>query len=201
MPPKGRILISVTNKTGLEKWGVLAEAGWEIISTGGTAKALKGFGIPVTEVGDVTKFPEMLDGRLKTLHPAIHGGILARRDLPDHMSAIESAGIKPIDVVVVNLYDFAGKPDIENIDIGGPALLRAAAKNVASVLPVVDPEDYDWVIAGLIVGDELHYSTLMSLSREVFRHTSKYDEQIAEWLERGINREVNLLVSRMGSSH
>src|SRR5688572_26307392 len=147
-----RALLSVTDKTGLiELARALARYGVELISTGGTAKLLHEAGLQVTEVADYTGFPEMLDGRVKTLHPKVHGGILARRDLAAHVDAIDRAGIPTIDLVVVNLYPFSqttAKPDctldeaIENIDIGGPAMVRSAAKNYRHVAVVTDPVDY-----------------------------------------------------------
>jgi len=147
-----RALISVSDKTGVVDFArVLAALGVELLSTGGTAKLLASSGLPVIEVGDYTGFPEMMDGRVKTLHPKVHGGILARRDLRDHVEAMREHGIPPIDMVVVNLYPFAqtvAKPGcsmddaIENIDIGGPAMVRAAAKNHAFVAIVTDPADY-----------------------------------------------------------
>src|SRR6478752_8248325 len=143
-----RALLSVSDKTGLLDFARgLHGLGWELLSTGGTARALREAGIPVQDVSDVTRFPEMLDGRVKTLHPAVHGGLLARRDVPEHMTAIAEHGIEPIDLVVVNLYPFrqtAARKDvtpdevIEQIDIGGPSMLRSAAKNFASVTTVVD---------------------------------------------------------------
>ena len=150
-----RALISVSDKTGLEDLGrYLAENGVEILSTGGTAKALRDLGLTVKDVSDETGFPEIMDGRVKTLHPKIHGGILARRDDASHQAAMEDNAIGPIDLLVVNLYPFeetlaggAGFEDcIENIDIGGPALIRAAAKNHEFVTVVVDPEDYTQVL-------------------------------------------------------
>src|SRR5690606_15234141 len=151
-----RALISVSDKTGLAELGAfLAEAGIEILSTGGSAAALSAAGVPVTEVGAHTGFPEIMDGRVKTLHPLIHGGILGRRADPAHISAMDAHGIAPIDLVVINLYPFeetvARGADfetcIENIDIGGPALIRAAAKSHESVTIVTDPADYAAVIA------------------------------------------------------
>ena len=145
-----RALLSVSDKSGLVDFATgLHALGYELVSTGGTAKALRAAGLTVADVSDITGFPEMLDGRVKTLHPVVHGGLLARRDLPDHMAAIATHGIQPIDVVVVNLYPFretAAKANIqaakviEQIDIGGPSMLRSAAKNFASVTVVVDPD-------------------------------------------------------------
>src|SRR5215204_4389298 len=152
MPAIKRALLSVSDKAGLADFARgLAAYGVELISTGGTAKLLLDAGLQVTEVGAYTGFAEMLDGRVKTLHPKIHGGLLARRDVPAHMAALDRAGIPPIDLVVVNLYPFVqtvARPDtalveaIENIDIGGPAMVRSAAKNYSDVAVVTDPADY-----------------------------------------------------------
>src|SRR5262245_16360632 len=152
-----RALISVSDKTGVVEFArALHQRGVALLSTGGTAKLLADAGLPVTEVAQVTGFPEMLDGRVKTLHPRIHGALLARRDRPEHMAAITAHGIEPIDLLVINLYPFArtvARADctldeaIENIDIGGPAMLRAAAKNWQDVAVVIDPADYAQVLA------------------------------------------------------
>jgi phosphoribosylaminoimidazolecarboxamide formyltransferase/IMP cyclohydrolase len=185
-------LISVSDKEGLvELAGQLVALGVKLLSTGGTAKLLQQAGIAVVEVSDYTGFPEMLDGRVKTLHPKVHGGLLARRDLPEHMEAIERHGIGAIDLLVVNLYPFqqtVSRLDctlddaIEHIDIGGPAMLRAAAKNHRSVAVVVDPQDYRRVLAELrehgAVGDALRFE----LARKVFAHTAQYDGAIANYL-------------------
>jgi phosphoribosylaminoimidazolecarboxamide formyltransferase/IMP cyclohydrolase len=180
---KRRVLISVTNKEGVQKFGALTDVGWEIISTGGTAKALVAAGIPCTLIEDITGFPEMMDGRLKTLHPKIFGGILADRSKPEHMAAIVEHGIEPIDLVVVNLYAFDQKPGIENIDIGGPSLLRAAAKNASSVTVVVDPDDYDKVIGELLkTGGKTSINTRAQLATKVFEHTAMYDSDIHSWI-------------------
>lgn len=181
---KRRILISVTDKTGIEKFKALLDLGlgWEIISTGGTAKALQEAGIPCTLIEKVTDFPEMLDGRLKTLHPKIFGGILADRSKPEHMEKLTEHCIGTIDIVVVNLYAFNEKPGIENIDIGGPSLLRAAAKNHASVTVVVDPADYDEIIAEIITNGNTSLKTRWNLARKVFAHTAEYDNLIVQWM-------------------
>src|SRR3954463_1078854 len=154
-----RALLSVSDKSGLLDFARgLHALGWELLSTGGTARALREAGVPVQDVSDVTRFPEMLDGRVKTLHPAVHGGLLARRDLPEHMQAIAAQGIAPIDLVAVNLYPFretAARPDvspeevIEQIDIGGPRMLRSAGEKLAPVTTVVDPADYSTVLANI----------------------------------------------------
>ncbi|HEX6432953.1 MAG TPA: bifunctional phosphoribosylaminoimidazolecarboxamide formyltransferase/IMP cyclohydrolase, partial [Gemmatimonadales bacterium] len=158
-----RALISVSDKRGVVAFAHgLAELGWEIVSTGGTAAALRAGNVPVLEVEQLTHFPELLDGRVKTLHPAIHGALLARRDLPEHMAALKQHGIAPLDLVAVNLYPFqvtVARPEasledaLENIDIGGPSMLRSAAKNHESVLPVVDPTDYPIVLELLKQGE------------------------------------------------
>jgi phosphoribosylaminoimidazolecarboxamide formyltransferase/IMP cyclohydrolase len=185
-------LLSVSDKTGLVDFARgLAQLGIKLLSTGGTAKALADAGLPVTEVGDYTGFPEMLDGRVKTLHPKVHGGILARRDLPAHVAALEKHSIPAIDLVVVNLYPFratVARPGctlddaIENIDIGGPALVRAAAKNWQHVGVVVDPADYAALQAELATGKALSTATRFALARKAFTHTASYDGAISNWL-------------------
>ncbi|MGE5088301.1 MAG: bifunctional phosphoribosylaminoimidazolecarboxamide formyltransferase/IMP cyclohydrolase [Candidatus Levyibacteriota bacterium] len=186
-------LLSVSDKTGiLELARGLVAREVRLLSTGGTARMLAAAGVPVTDVGDYTGFPEMLDGRVKTLHPKVHGGILARRDLPQHRDALAQAGIPTIDLVVVNLYPFretVADPQcslddaIENIDIGGPALLRAAAKNWAHVGVVVDPADYAAVLAELTAnGGTLSTALRFRLMQRAFAHTAAYDGAIANWI-------------------
>jgi phosphoribosylaminoimidazolecarboxamide formyltransferase / IMP cyclohydrolase len=186
-------LLSVSDKTGLVEFAQgLAALGVRLLSTGGTAKALAGAGLAVTDVGSYTGFPEMLDGRVKTLHPKVHGGILARRDLPEHMAALGAHGIPTIDLVVVNLYPFRAtvvRPDctlddaIENIDIGGPSMVRAAAKNWPHVGIVVDPGDYAEVLTELkSAAGTLGDATRFRLMRKAFAHTASYDGAIANWL-------------------
>jgi phosphoribosylaminoimidazolecarboxamide formyltransferase/IMP cyclohydrolase len=194
MPQRvARALLSVSDKTGLVEFARgLAARGVALLSTGGTAKALAAAGLAVTDVGEYTGFPEMLDGRVKTLHPKVHGGILARRDLPAHREAIGRAGIPTIDLVVVNLYPFretVAKPGctledaIENIDIGGPAMVRSAAKNWAHVGIVVDPADYHALLGELDEGDgALGEATRFRLAQKAFAHTAAYDGAIANWL-------------------
>ncbi len=187
-----RALISVSDKAGIVEFGrSLSELGIGILSTGGTAKLLEKEGVAVTEVSEHTGFPEMLDGRVKTLHPKIHGGLLARRDSPAHMNALREAGIDPIDLVVVNLYPFqatVADPDcrfddaIENIDIGGPSMLRAAAKNHAAVAVVVDPADYGRVLDELRASGTVGDATRLELAKKVFAHTAAYDGAIANYL-------------------
>jgi phosphoribosylaminoimidazolecarboxamide formyltransferase/IMP cyclohydrolase len=189
-----RALLSVTDKTGLVEFAeVLAAAGVELVSTGGTAKALRDAGLAVKDVAELTGFPEMLDGRVKTLHPGVHGGILHRRDLPEHVAAVEAHGIAPIDMVVVNLYAFektAAKPGvttaemIENIDIGGPSMLRSAAKNYADVAVVTSAADYPALTEELKAnGGQLSLETRWRLARAAFATTAAYDSAIATTLE------------------
>ena len=186
-------LISVSDKAGVLEFAQgLAALGVKLLSTGGTAKLLKDAGLAVTEIGDYTGFPEMLDGRLKTLHPKVHGGILARRDLPAHLATIREHGIPTIDLVCVNLYPFAAavaQPGvtladaIENIDIGGPAMVRSAAKNYAGVAIVTDPADYAPILGELKAnGGALQLSTRFGLAKKAFTHTARYDSMIANWL-------------------
>ena len=191
--PVTQALLSVSDKTGLvELARALASRGIRLLSTGGTARAIADAGLPVTDVGAYTGFPEMLDGRVKTLHPKVHGGILARRDVAAHADALAAHGIPTIDLVVVNLYPFretVAKPGctlddaIENIDIGGPTMVRAAAKNWPHVGIVVDPADYPAIVAELArAGNALSDATRFSLARKAFAHTAAYDGAIANWL-------------------
>ncbi len=185
-------LISVSDKTGVVEFaGKLSEMGVTIISTGGTARAIGEAGIPVTSIDKVTGFPEIMDGRVKTLHPKVHGALLAVRDNPDHMRQLEENGIGTIDMVVVNLYPFektVAKADvtldeaIENIDIGGPTMLRSAAKNWKYVAAVIDPADYDTVLSELAENGEVSDKTRLYLSAKVFGTTAKYDTAITEYL-------------------
>ena len=187
-----RALISVSNKEGVVEFArQLHEAGVEIISTGGTMKAIKEAGIPVTYVSDVTGFPEIMDGRVKTLNPYIHGGILAVRDNAEHVAQMEEHGIKGIDLVAVNLYPFKetiAKPDvtlaeaIENIDIGGPAMVRASAKNFKLVTIVTNPAKYNEVIAQIKENGGVDDRTRMELAQEAFAHTAAYDTMIQDYL-------------------
>lgn len=187
-----RALISLTDKSGIETFArTLTELGVEILSTGGTAAKMRDSGIAVTDVSEFTGFPEMLDGRVKTLHPLIHGGILNQRRNPDHQSQCAKHGIKPIDIVAVNLYAFektVARPEctlgdaIENIDIGGPTLLRAAAKNFQDVTVIVDPADYDLVLAEIRQKGNTVLKTRFRLAVKVFQLTSAYDTAIAKWL-------------------
>jgi len=187
-----RALISLTDKSGIEEFAkALADMGIEILSTGGTAKKIRESGIPVTDVSDFTGFPEMLNGRVKTLHPLIHGGILNQRDNADHQSQCAEHDIKPIDIIAVNLYAFEKTvanqyctfaDAIENIDIGGPTLLRAAAKNCQDVTVIVDPADYEQVLAEIRKTGNTTPETRLRLMVKVFNLTAKYDMVIADYL-------------------
>jgi phosphoribosylaminoimidazolecarboxamide formyltransferase/IMP cyclohydrolase len=188
-----RALLSVSDKAGLIEFAQeLRRFGFELLSTGGTARALTDAGLPVTNISDVTGFPEMLDGRVKTLHPAVHGGILAMRANEAHREALAAQSIRPIDLVCVNLYPFAAtvaRPDvtleeaIENIDIGGPAMIRSAAKNHPDVIVVVHPSDYAPLLAEMAAKDgHVSLSTRRSLAARAFAHTARYDAMISNWL-------------------
>ena len=187
-----KALISVYDKSGIEDFGdALDRSGFDLISTGGTFDVLSGAGVKVRQISDVTGSPEILDGRVKTLHPTIHGGILGRRDLEDHRLQMSEFGIDNIDVVVVNLYPFVEtvlnadstlEDGLENIDIGGPTMLRAAAKNYPDVLVVVDPSDYAWIGERLLVGGDVSASERKKLALKAFQHVSFYDSAVATWL-------------------
>ncbi len=189
-----RALLSVSDKTGIVDFAKgLVELGVEIVSTGGTARELSGAGIPVREVSDLTGFPEIMDGRVKTLHPKLYAGLLALRDQPSHMRAADEHDVEMIDLVCVNLYPFertvgqkvvSDAEAIENIDIGGPTMIRAAAKNFAFVASLVSPESYDAVLAELRESDnQLSPSTRESLAAEAFSYTARYDTAIARWFQ------------------
>lgn len=196
---KKRALISVSDKTGIIAFAKgLVELGVEIISTGGTKSTLEAEGIPTISIEEVTEFPEMLDGRVKTLHPKIHGGLLGRRDVMSHVKVMEANGIQPIDFVCVNLYPFketilkeetTQEQAIENIDIGGPSMLRSAAKNHQFVTVVVDPMDYDQLLAELSKTGETTFATRQKLAAKVFRHTAAYDAMIAEYLTEAVGEK------------
>jgi phosphoribosylaminoimidazolecarboxamide formyltransferase / IMP cyclohydrolase len=192
-----RALLSVTDKAGLVEFAKgLTELGVTLISTGGTAKALRAGGLNVTDVAEVTGFPEMLDGRVKTLHPRVHGGILARRDDPSHRAQLAEHHIAPIDLVCVNLYAFEATvakegctfaDAIENIDIGGPCLIRASAKNHNDVAVVTDPADYPAILAEMKAsGGEVSLATRRKLAAKAFRQTNRYDGAIADYLEKNL---------------
>ena len=187
-----RALLSVSDKTGLVEFArALSQAGVELLSTGGTAKAIRDAGLPVIDVSDYTGFPEMLDGRVKTLHPKVHGGILGRRDLPEHVATMNEHGIGNIDLVCVNLYPFretVAKPHtlddaIENIDIGGPAMVRSSAKNYRFVAIVTDPADYSKLVEEMRAnGSTLSDATRFGLAKKAFSHTAEYDSAISNYL-------------------
>ena len=203
-----RALISVSDKRGIVGFARgLIDLGWEIISTGGTSATLRGAGLSVTGVDQVTGFPEILDGRVKTLHPAIHAGLLARRDFPEHQAALATHRIAPIDLVAVNLYPFQAtiaKPEvtfedaIENIDIGGPSMLRSAAKNHPHVLVIVDPADYAPILEAIKSG-EVPLTIRRQLATKVFAHTADYDAAIASFLtprEDGLPSHLGISLKR-----
>ena len=188
-----RVVISVTDKKGIDEFArELTAFGAEILSTGGTAAQLRKSGVPVTEVSDYTGFPEMMDGRVKTLHPKIHGGLLALRDNDAHMQALREHGISTIDMVVINLYRFEDtiakegctlEHAIENIDIGGPSMLRAASKNYRFVSVVTDPADYPKIIAEMKqTGGKISEATNFELAKKTFRLTAHYDGAISNYL-------------------
>ena len=199
-----RALLSVSDKRGLVAFAQgLAALGWDLVSTGGTARALADAGVAVTPVEKVTGFPEMMDGRVKTLHPAVHGGLLARRDHPEDLAAAQAHGIGLIDLVAVNLYPFRQTvaksgvtfaEAIENIDIGGPSMLRSAAKNHQAVVVVVDPDDYERVLEALRAGD-VPAELKRELATKVFRHTASYDGAIAGYLGAGETLPAALTLS------
>lgn len=201
-----RALISVSDKTGLVDFvRDLVGLGVKIISTGGTSKALKENGLPVSDISEITGFPEMLDGRVKTLHPVIHGGLLFLRNSPEHQATVKKHGIEPIDLVVVNLYPFAktvAKPGvqlheaIENIDIGGPSMIRSASKNYQSVGVIVDPADYGAVLEELKKNGELPAELKLKLAVKAFGHTASYDALIYDYLRRQ-QKEVELLPDKV----
>ncbi len=177
-----RALISVSDKTNLEPFAKeLAGLGIQLLSTGGTAQTLKDAGIPVQDVSDYTGFPEIMDGRVKTLHPKVHGGILGRRGTDD--TVMKQQGILPIDLVVVNLYPFQQNNTLKNIDIGGPTMIRAAAKNYADVTIVVDPADYEMIIKELKAEKQIHKNIRFKLAAKAFAHTAQYDAAISNFFE------------------
>jgi phosphoribosylaminoimidazolecarboxamide formyltransferase / IMP cyclohydrolase len=199
-----RALVSVSDKAGIAEFASgLVDCGIEILSSGGTASALRSSGVPVVSVADVTGAPEILGGRVKTLHPKIHGGILADRRKEEHLRELAEQGIQPIDLVVCNLYPFeqaVAHPSVtddgalEQIDIGGPAMVRAAAKNHPSVAVVVDPDDYDWVVAAIRRSGGLDDGERRALAFKAFTHTARYDAVIASWLRRDEDLPATLFI-------
>jgi phosphoribosylaminoimidazolecarboxamide formyltransferase/IMP cyclohydrolase len=192
-----RAIISVSDKTGVTDFAKgLSQSGFEIFSTGGTKKALEEAKVPVKSVSDITGFPEILDGRVKTLHPIIYGGILARRDLPDHIKQLGEHKIETVDLVAVNLYPFVQtvskenvtlEDALENIDIGGPSMIRASAKNFPSVIVVVDPADYPLVL-GKLKADGLDFAERKRLAQKAFQHVATYDTAISQYLRQDMER-------------
>ena len=195
-----RALISVSDKTGIQKFAeTLTDNGIEIISTGGTAQKIKEAGIKVTNITDVTGFPEMMEGRVKTLHPKIHGGILVRRNIDSDLKELDKLNIKAIDLIVCNLYPFAQtierddvdlKQVLENIDIGGPTMIRAAAKNFPDVLVVVDPLDYDLVAKKIDLNERIDKEFRMKMAYKAFNHTAEYDAVIQEYFFNNLNDQA-----------
>jgi len=190
-----RAIISVTDKSGVVEFAKsLSNYRIQILSTGGTAKVLREGGLTVTDISDYTGFPEMLDGRVKTLHPKVHGGLLGMRDNPEHVKMMKAHGIESIDLIVVNLYQFEKtvakegvtlEEAIENIDIGGPAMLRSSAKNFRDVTVIVDPADYDLVLKEMAVsGGATTLKTRFHLAKKVFRLTHAYDGAISTYLDK-----------------
>jgi len=194
-----RVLISVSDKTGVVDFAkALSEYGVTFLSTGGTAKILREAGLDVTDVSDYTGFPEMMDGRVKTLHPKVHGALLGLRENAEHVAKMKEHSIEPIDMVVVNLYPFKqaiAKPGctlqeaIENIDIGGPSMLRSAAKNFSHVSVVIDPDDYKHILEDMNNSNgEVSYKTNFKLAVKVYKSTSEYDAMIAAYLDEQISK-------------
>jgi phosphoribosylaminoimidazolecarboxamide formyltransferase/IMP cyclohydrolase len=204
-----RALLSVSDKRGIVEFGgALAERGWELLSTGGTARTLREAGLAVTSVSDVTEHPEMMDGRVKTLHPAIHAGLLARRDRPDDLAALAEHGYGPIDLVAVNLYPFRETvaregvtlaEAMEKVDIGGPTMIRAAAKSHRDVFVVVDPGDYEKVVGALDGAVAEQAEVRRGLAAKAFEHTSSYDAAITSYLSAG-DDEAEIMPERLVSS-
>ncbi len=200
-----RALISVSDKRGVVEFATaLSELGWEIISTSGTLAALRNSGLKVTNISDVTGFPEICEGRVKTLHPKVHGGLLARRDKVEHMAALAENEIETIDMVCVNLYPFEAtiakegvtmEEAVENIDIGGPSMLRSAAKNFASVSVVCDPADYDMVLAEIKAEGNTKPETRLMLSAKAYTHTALYDSHIATYMRKAAGLDEKLFLS------
>ncbi|MDE6480204.1 MAG: bifunctional phosphoribosylaminoimidazolecarboxamide formyltransferase/IMP cyclohydrolase [Muribaculaceae bacterium] len=200
-----RALISVSDKRGVVDFArQLQEMGWEIIATGGTMKALRDAGLKIINISDVTGFPEICEGRVKTLHPKVHGGLLARRDVPEHMAEIAANGIETIEMVCVNLYPFEATiakegvtlaDAVENIDIGGPSMLRSAAKNFASVTVVCDPDDYDKIIEEIRATGDTTLETRFKLSAKAYTHTALYDSHIATYMREKAGLEEKLFLS------
>lgn len=179
-----RVLVSVYDKANLDAFKLLLSLGCEFVSSGGTYKHLKSLGMPCTEVSSITDFPEILEGRVKTLHPMVHGGILADRGKQNHLNDLERHGIAPFDMVVVNFYSFSASPSIEMIDIGGPTMIRAAAKNYSNVVPLMKSRDYQPVVNEILQsGGYVSKRTRHRLAAQVFEATARFDQEIAEWFK------------------
>lgn len=200
-----RALISVSDKRGIIEFATsLKELGWDLIATGGTLKTLRNSGLQVYDIQDITGFPEICDGRVKTLHPKVHGGLLARRDLEDHMAQIAENGIEVIDMVCVNLYPFEAtiakegvsmEEAVENIDIGGPSMLRSAAKNFRDVTVVCDPKDYDMVLTEIATSGNTLLETRLKLSAKAYTHTALYDSHIAAYMRKAAGLPEKLFLA------
>ncbi|MDE5808325.1 MAG: bifunctional phosphoribosylaminoimidazolecarboxamide formyltransferase/IMP cyclohydrolase [Muribaculaceae bacterium] len=200
-----RALISVSDKRGIVEFAKgLKDLGWDIIATGGTMTKLREAGIEVINISDVTGFPEICDGRVKTLHPKVHGGLLGRRDLADHMAQLEANGIETIEMVCVNLYPFEAtiakegvtlEDAVENIDIGGPSMLRSAAKNFRDVTVVCDPDDYGKVLSELRANGHTEYETRFKLSAKAYTHTAEYDSHIATYMRKQAGLDEKLFLT------
>lgn len=200
-----RALISVSDKTGVVEFATaLKNLGWELIATGGTLKVLRGSGLEVLDIQDVTGFPEICEGRVKTLHPKVHGGLLARRDSEDHMAQLAENGIQTIEMVCVNLYPFEAtiakegvtmEDAVENIDIGGPSMLRSAAKNFRDVTVVCDPSDYANIIEEIAANGNTLPETRLKLSAKAYTHTALYDSHIATYMRKAAGLDEKLFLS------
>ena len=182
-----RALLSVYDKSGIVEFArELNDLGWDLVSSGGTARVIAEAGIPVTDVADLTGFPAILGHRVVTLHPKIHGGILADPTNAEHRADMEKYGIEAIDLVVANLYPFSAEPSIELIDIGGPAMVRGSAKNHAHVAIVTDPSRYGAIVSELKSSGSLSQATRTQLARDAFAHTAAYDAEILAWFDAGM---------------
>lgn len=200
-----RALISVSDKRGVVEFAkTLQSLGWEIIATGGTMTKLRESGVEVINISDITGFPEICDGRVKTLHPKVHGGLLGRRDIPDHMAQLEANGIETIEMVCVNLYPFEAtiakegvtmEDAVENIDIGGPSMLRSAAKNFRDVTVVCDPSDYDTILAEIKAIGNTNLETRLKLSAKAYTHTALYDSHIATYMRHQAGLDEKLFLA------
>lgn len=200
-----RALISVSDKRGVVEFAkALSDLGWQIIATGGTMTKLRESGLEVINISDVTGFPEICDGRVKTLHPKVHGGLLGRRDLPDHMAQLEANGIETIEMVCVNLYPFEAtiakegvtmEDAVENIDIGGPSMLRSAAKNFRDVTVVCDPDDYETILSEIRANGNTNLDTRLKLSAKAYTHTALYDSHIATYMRRQAGLDEKLFLA------